>query len=387
MLPLTSRRRARRRSVNRRLVTFGGALLVTVLVVGGLTQVDRNSGPYNAQMSRSFAAQVTVLADASNATASSVRHLMANLSGQSRLTLQAELDGAVQQTSQVEGRASLLATPAPPGDSAGDIAATFSDRAEAMSQLRGAIDGMLGMHPLAVAGSLTGSASIVSTPTLLSFTQATDRIAAAGALLSRSDQRYAAVRRALARAPGHARLPVSVWVSNAQLWQAGAVATQVDQAESSTTLAASTELVLSSVRLSPPALPAPSGTPTPGMSTLSPTDSVTVTVVLANLGSVDEPRATVHISLTSETPGRSYSVTRVAGLAASQSVTLPSAFFVVKPGRSYQLTVSISLPPAQTVTAGTSVSQLLAIAPNLPPTTTTTSTTVPRTTTTTTVAK
>jgi hypothetical protein len=383
MLPLTSRRRARRRTVNRRILTFGGALLVTVLVIGGLTQVSRNSGPYDAQMSRSFATQVSVLAFSSNATASSVHHLLAKLGSQSRLALQAELDAAVQQTSQVESRAATLAAPAPPGAAARNFATVFSDRAEAVLQLRGAIDGMLGMHPLSVAGSLKGSASTVSTPTLLSSTQATNRIAAAGALLSRSDRSYAAVRRALARTPGHARLPRSVWVTDVQMWQAGAVATQVDLAESSSTLAATTELALSSVRLSPPALPPPTGTSTAGVSILSPTDSVTVSVVLSNLGSVDEPRATVHISLTSSSSGRTSVLTRVVGVAASRSVTLASAHFVVKAGHSYQLSVSITLPPAQTVTTNTSVSQLLEIAPNSPPTTTTTT---PAATTTTTVA-
>src|ERR1017187_10996310 len=100
MLPLTSRRRARRRSLNRRVVVLGSAALVTLLVIGGLTQVSRNSGPYTAQMNRTFATQVLVLADASNVTASSVRGLMATLSTQNRQTLQAELDSAVRQTVQ-----------------------------------------------------------------------------------------------------------------------------------------------------------------------------------------------------------------------------------------------------------------------------------------------
>ena len=101
MLPLTTRRRARRRTLNRRVTVFGGAILVTVLVIGGLTQVSRNSGPYDAQMNRSFATQVNVLADASNVTASTVRHLMATMPTQDRQTLQAELDNAVRQTGQV----------------------------------------------------------------------------------------------------------------------------------------------------------------------------------------------------------------------------------------------------------------------------------------------
>lgn len=369
MLPLTSRRRARRRSFNRRVYVFGGATLVTLLLIGGLTQVSRNSGPYTAQMNRSFATQVAVLADASNVTASSVRHFMGALSTQDRQTLQAELDGAVQQTAQQQTRAATLAAPAPPGQIALQFGTVFSDRAQAMSQMRAAIDGLLGMHPLAVAGALTNNGTVVSTPTLLSSTEATNRIAAAGALLARSDRTYASMRGELTRSTGHVTVPVSAWITNRQLWQVGALATQIDQVEASSTLAAAHQLVLTSVRLSPPALPSPTGVATPGVSTLTPTTNVTVSVVLSNLGTADEQRATVHLTLAAQVGGRTTAVTRVAAVGASQSVTLTPAFFGVTPGQSYQLSIAIVLPVAQTVTTGTTVAEVLQIAPTTPPTT------------------
>jgi hypothetical protein len=369
MLPLTSRRRARRRSFNRRVYVLGGATLVTLLLIGGLTQVSRNSGPYTAQMNRSFADQVTVLADASNVTASSVRHFMGTLSTQDRQTLQAELDGAVQQTVQQQTRAATLAVPAPPGRIALHFGTVFSDRARAMSQMRAAIDGLLGMHPLAVAGALTTNGTVVSTPTLLSSTEATNRIAAAGALLARSDRNYAAMRGELSRSAGHLTVPVSTWITNRQLWQVGALATQIDQVESSSTLAAAHQLVLTSVRLSPPALPSPTGVATPGVSTLTPTTNVTVSVVLSNLGTADEPRATVHITLAAQVGGRTSAVTRVAAVGASRSVTLAPAFFGVTSGQSYQLSIAIALPAAQTNTTGTTIAEVLQVAPTTPPTT------------------
>jgi len=369
MLPLTSRRRARRRTFNRRIYVLGGATLVTLLVIGGLTQVSRNSGPYTAQMNRSFATQVAVLADASNVTASSVRHFMGALSTQDRQTLQAELDGAVQQTAQQQTRAATLAAPAPPGQIALHFGTVFSDRAQAMSEMRAAIDGLLGMHPLAVAGALTNNGTVVSTPTLLSSTEATNRIASAGALLARSDRNYASMRGELTRSTGHVTLPVSAWITNRQVWQVGALATQIDQVEASSSLAAAHQLVLTSVRLSPPALPSPTGVATPGVSTLTPTTNLTVSVVLSNLGTSDEPRATVHVTLAAQAGGRTTAVTRVAPVGASGSVTLAPVSFGVTPGQSYQLSVAIVLPAAQTVTTGTTVAQVLQVAPTSPPTT------------------
>ncbi|MGP0031436.1 MAG: hypothetical protein ACLPVF_13120 [Acidimicrobiales bacterium] len=358
MLPLTTRRRARRKTVSRRVVVLGGAVLLTVLIIGGLTQVSRNSGPYDANVNRSFAAQVSAVAAASNQTAASLRRLMGSLATQDRGMLQAELDALVQQTAQQQSQAATSGTPAPSGQIAGLSATVFADRARAVSEVRSALDGLLGMQ----------DAPVDASPALLSSGEATDRIAAAGALLARADQDSATVRAPLARSPGHAAVPASRWVTNGQEWQAGAVATLVDQVVASTSLQATQQLVLSAVGISPPALPSPSGVPAP-TSILSPTDSLTVSPVLTNLGTVDEPRGTVHITLTAVSSGRAVAVRRVAAVAASRSVALTPATFVVKPGLTYQLTVAIALPAAQTSTAQTDLTWVLQIAPNASPTT------------------
>ena len=79
------------------------------------------------------------------------------------------------------------------------------------------------------AGSPDALATTVasSSPTL-SAGQASNRIAAAGALLRRADAQYDMCRRSLAAAVGHGRLPASVWVSDPQDWQVGTVAATVD---------------------------------------------------------------------------------------------------------------------------------------------------------------
>jgi hypothetical protein len=359
MSPLTTHRRARRRSSSRRGVVVIGALVIVALLIGGITQVGRQSGSFNASVNRSFATQGAVVVEQSNATASSLRHLMAVLQNQGRLTLQTNLDGLVGQATQEATRAAAVVTP---GGVEGAFAAVFADRAAGVRAVRSAIDGLLGMHPLPEAGAPAVTGTEVATPTLLSSTQAANRIAAAGTLLGQADQSYRAVRRALPHLAGHARLPASKWVTDAALWQPGAVATQVDLVAASTSLAVTHRLVLRAVQVTPPALPPASGAGTAGVSVLAPTTKVTLSVVVSNLGSVDEPHAAVQFTLTPQPAGTARTLTRRAAIIAGGSVTLPLATFGVKPGTSYQVTVACVVPAAQ-VDASTSITQVLQIAP------------------------
>ena len=263
MPPRRPRRRARRRSSARPVTLLIAAVVVLAVLVGGLTQVSRQSQGYDANSDRALAAQGTVVADQSNATSATVRKVFNDLPTQTRQELQATLDGAVQQTSVESARAELAAGSTPLGTVATQFAAVFADRAQAMTQLRAAVYGYLGMQPIAPADAPVGgdTAAIRRGTALLSATQATNRIAAAGALLSRSDALYRSVRRSLATAAGHGTLPPSVWVTHPQVWQLGSVAAQVDLLATSSTLTATHYVVLRTVRLSPPALPTPPGAP------------------------------------------------------------------------------------------------------------------------------
>jgi hypothetical protein len=363
MSPRRPRRRARRRSPARPVTLLIAAVVVLALIVGGLTQVSRQSQGYDANSNLTLAAQGTVVADQSNATSSTVRTVINGLQSQTRQGLQAELDGAVQQTADQSSRASLAAGATPLGSVATDFAAVFAERAQSMTQLRAAIDGFLGMHPVSPAGAppdagtaATGSAA------LLSATQATNRIAAAGALLSRSDALYRSVRRSRAAGVGHGRLPPSVWVTDPQLWQLGSVAAQVDLLATSPTLIASHDVVLRTVRLNPPALPAPPGVPA-GVSVLSPTSQLGVTVVLTKQGSADEPHVAVRFSLAILPSGPTTTEVRSTSIALGASVTLPDVVLRVKPSSTYLLTVQVILPAGQTLTGGTELQSELQVAP------------------------
>jgi hypothetical protein len=337
---------------------------VVALLVGGVSRIGHQSGPFHTSVNRSFAAQGAVLADESNQTAATLRHVMNVTARLDRLTLQADLDGLAAQADDQANRAATLAGG---GGDLGQFAAVFAERAQAVSGVRTAYDGLLEMQPLPEAGT-PAAATSVKTLTSLSSTQASERIAAAGTLLVRSDRTYKTLRHALARGAGHARLPASTWITSTAPWQIDAVTAEVNTVAAA--LGATHQLVLSVVQVSPPALPSPTGAPTPGTSTLSPTTTVSLNVVLSNMGSVNEPHATVTFSLapqpTGATPptGATLTATRKSALAASRSVSLAPVSFKVKPGSSYLLTVAIVLPVGQVDTSQTSISELLQIAPS-----------------------
>ncbi|HEX3333132.1 MAG TPA: hypothetical protein VHS57_02250 [Acidimicrobiales bacterium] len=362
MSPRRPRRRARRRSRARPYVLLVAAAILLALLVGGLAEVSRGSQGYDADSNRALAAQGSVVVAQSNATATQLRRFMAGIGTQTRQGLQIGLDAAVQQTADESARAVLAARSTPLGSVGADFTAVFADRAQSMSDLRAAVDGFLGMAPAPVPGTSGTHRSVpADSAALLSATQATNRIAAAGGLLSRSDDLYRSVRHTLAGAVGHARLPKSVWVTDPGTWGQGNVAAQVDLLSTSSTLAATHNLALRTVRLEPPALPTAPGA-SPALSVISPTSQLGVSAVLGNDGSVTEPRASVRFTLADQSSGAATSRTESVALPAGASAALPTVSFGVKPGTTYLLTVSVVLPAGQTVVPA-ALNQALEVAP------------------------
>ena len=200
MSPRRPRRRARRRSPARPVTLLIAAVVVLAIVVGGLTQVSRQSQGYDANSDRTLAAQGTVVADQSNATAVTVRKVVNDLSSENRQQLQAALDSAVQQTADESARAKVAAGVDAAGPVATQFTTVFAERAQSMTQLRAAVDGFLGLQPIAPADTPAEQLPppIAGNAGLLSATEATNRIAGAGALLAHSDALYRTVRRSLA---------------------------------------------------------------------------------------------------------------------------------------------------------------------------------------------
>lgn len=340
---------------------LGAVAVLTALLIGGLAAVSRQSQGYDAASNRTLAAQGAVVAEQSNATAASATALMNTIQTQNRPGLQIALDDLVQQTADQSVRAQAAAGATPMGSVGAGFAAVFADRAQAMSDLRAAIDGYLGMQPLPVAGAATTvAAGTGGSGPLITATEASNRIAAAGALLAHSDSLYRSVRHALRTATGNGRLPKSTWVRDPQLWAAGAVASQIDLLSSSPSLAAVHYLALRTVQINPPALPTPQGG-SANVSVLTPTKKVSVDVVLANDGSVAEPRATVRYTLAVGSSGATSSQTHTVALAPATSQALPTVNFGVRSGTTYVVTVSVDVPAGQTQLAGTAVQYTLAI--------------------------
>ncbi len=361
MSPRRPRRRARRRSPARPIIVLGAVAVLAALLIGGLAEVSRQSQGYDATSNRTLAAQGTVVAEQSNASASSATALMNTIQSQNRPGLQIALDNLVQETADQSARARAVAGATPIGTVAAGFAAVFADRAQSMSELRAAIDGYLGMQPRPVAGAATTAASGGGgSATLLTATEATNRIASAGALLAHSDSLYSSVRHTLRTAAGNGRLPKSTWVKNPQLWAPGAVASQIDLVSSSPSLAAVHYLALRTVLINPPALPTPQGG-SANVSVLTPTTQISVDVVLANDGSVAEPHATVHYTLAEQSSGATSSRTHTVALAPDTSQDLPTVNFGVVSGTTYVLTVSVDVPAGQTQLAGTAAQYTLAI--------------------------
>jgi hypothetical protein len=340
---------------------LGAVAVLAALLIAGLAAVSRQSQGYDATSNRALAAQGSVVAKQSNATASSATALMNTLQSQNRPGLQIALDTLVQQTADESTSARAAAGATPMGSVGADFAAVFADRAQSMRDLSAAIDGYLGMQPLPVAGAATTVASgDGANATLMTATEATDRIAAAGALLAHSDAVYRSVRHELRIATGNGRLPASTWVKDPQLWAAGAVASQVDLMSSSPSLTAVHYLALRTVQVNPPALPMPQGVPA-NVSVLTPTTQVSVVVVLANDGSVAEPHAAVRYTVANQSSGATSSRTHTVALAPGASQALPTANFGVTAGTTYVLTVSVDVPGGQTQLAGTAVQYVLQI--------------------------
>src|SRR6516165_7005401 len=191
MSPRRPRRRARRRSPARRIIVLGAVAVFAALLIGGLAEVSRQSQSYDATSNRTLAAQGTVVAEQSNATATSATALLDTIQSQNRPGLQIALDNLVQETADQSVRAKAASAATPMGSVGADFVAVFSDRAQAMSDLRAAVDGYLGLQPLPVAGAATTVASGTGTNgTLLTATDAANRIATAGSLLAQSDSLY-----------------------------------------------------------------------------------------------------------------------------------------------------------------------------------------------------
>jgi hypothetical protein len=361
------------------------AVVVVGLIVGSLADVGARSAPYRASTDQAYGALATSVVAASNSTGKALASLMAKaptetnaaLPFTARAQLQDGLDEAVSATAAQSAQAEAIATPAPAGAVAAQFAAVMGERAAAAERLRSTIDQLLGMSPLPVAGAPSSTAVVRNGP-LLSPTQASVAMGAAGAAFEQADARYRDLLADIRRNHYRIRLPSSVWVPAPQS-TAPLGAVQLDATapalDASVALAPFHHLVVTAVGLEPPAVPptptspdAASGVigvscgnaqsipPSAAPTILPPTPTLAVKATITNCGTVAESDVSVTATValldlpgTAAPPRRSQGGTKrtKVTLRSGGAVALTFGPFPVADGHRYVVTVAIAIPVGQ----------------------------------------
>jgi hypothetical protein len=384
-----ARRRTARRSVGRLVVVAIIAVIVGVVVISSIAEISAQSGPYDRMVNRSFGALASPVVTSSTQTGRALATAMNQAAGPSstRSGLQQKLDQAVADATAQSSAATNLVPPASVGSLDQQLVAVFTERAAAATAVRTTVDGLLGLTPLPVPGT-PASFNPNSTPVpSLTTPQAVTALSAVATQISKADADYAAVRRALAHAPGPVHLPPSAWVIG-RAATAPLGATQLAAAppalQASSALAVAHQLLISAVGLSPPAVgpvgstigdncPAPTSQAAVAPPALvPPTKKLSAQVTVTNCGNV--PESGIVVSLTVQlAPGSPPPKGSTAGASspsvvhktvalmpgASRSLALgPLAVFH---GGLYVVTANVASPTGQTVTAGTSQAFLVQV--------------------------
>jgi hypothetical protein len=365
--------------------------VVLLLVIGGALHVGRASRPYWRDLDRSYALQATVVIEQSNAQGATLGRLMGSITRLSRPLLQVQLDALVQQSRQSADDAVVMSTPEPAGGVGAALAAVLAERASALADLRQAVDGVLELAPLPVPGTASASDALVPGPAW-SQGRASSAMARAGSTLAAADRSYAVLRRQLLAAPGHPRLPRSVWVPTPAAWSGPAMAGLVAAITAGgSPLAPVRQLCVLVVNVTPAPVPPPTASstqPPPGRSpgggcpappaspstaTVPPTSSLGVSVVVGNVGTVAQRAVSVDAVLQPVSGQATVSSSRVVSLQPGTSVAVNLPSLGVRAATSYTLRVSLGSAASQSDPSGAAAGPYpITVAPPTPPPTTTT---------------
>lgn len=364
--------RRRRRARRPRATVVAAALVVAVaagLLVGGLLRVGAQSTGYWRAIDRSYAATVTPVVAASGRLGSQLRREIPSMPGQGRTAAEQALDELVRSSAAQAAQAAAMADPSPAGGVAAGVAGALGQRAQAMADLRTALDRLLQMAPLPAAGATGVAVAAVSDPpSPISQTAARRALTRVGALLGEADRAYAGARRALHAGPGRASIPRSAWTGHPSLWAPAPVSELVGALVASSTLASRHDVVLltKSLALTPAPIPA-NATTSPGSAVVPPTTSLRLRVVVADEGNVAERRVPVRVVATPDSGAAaghppSKSSARVT-VAPGSSVSVGLGPLKVRPGTIYTVRVFLSPPPGEVAGAVTAHTFVLDVAP------------------------
>ncbi|HUC37783.1 MAG TPA: Ig-like domain-containing protein [Acidimicrobiales bacterium] len=343
------RHRLRRRSAPSRKLTIalalaGSTAVVVVLVVGTVSQISPASGPYRRTVNRSFAALSAPLVAESSSSAADLAAVLRSGPSLDRAAFFGDLDTLASSTQTVARGFAAIVSPGPIAPEGGECAHALSGREAATARLRSALEGLLG----GTTGEGRGAGDEAP---------AVSAMQSVGSALESDDAMWAACRTSLARSAGSARLKESVWVPDQSVWTASALDEFVAGVVGSATLAAAHDLTVMDEVTVPAPLQSSAGTVV-----LPPTTAISVRVVIADQGNVDEKAVTVTDSVAGASSpvaqsagGTTSSHTRSLRIAAgaAASVTLPG--LTVAPGDSYTLSVQATTPAGTSSSAASSL--------------------------------
>ncbi|HWE70845.1 MAG TPA: hypothetical protein VG205_10800 [Acidimicrobiales bacterium] len=375
-----------------------------VLVIGSIVEIHAQSAPYRRMTDQGYAQLATRVVDSNNQSGARLAAVISAaptipnqpLPNTARGEVQQGLDAALAATSDEARQARQLTPPSTSDDVASQFTAIIDERAAAVASVVSTVDQLLGMAPLPIAGGPTTTTSTSAHPSaVISESQASRQLAAAGTRIEHADRAYATWRARLRRGQvpdaGSIRMPASVWapaggsLGSAQLGNTAALL------DASVALLPFHQMVITAVGLAPPAVPSatpnnPAGSGTiatscnppnptstvagPTPTVLPPTGSVTPLVTVTNCGTVSEENVAVTETLRlADGPGAPAPPAGAAGSSArttvsalsGQSQALPFPGLTVAGGHLYLLTVTLVAPAGQQNPAGTSQQFLLQI--------------------------
>jgi hypothetical protein len=336
------RRLGRRQARTRALVRLGVPLVLSTVVVllaaGAVAHIGPSSGPYRRAVNGGFAALTLPLVQSSDASGASLASFFGHATRVDRATFFDTLDTLAADTASTQRRFEAV-TPPDPAASVAGCGDAMAARAHAVALVRTAFEGVVGgENGLGTMGLDTASPDVASASTLL---------------LS-ADSSWSQCRRLLKAAPGHARLPASVWIRDRRSVNAAALSGLLGAVAATPSLAPVHRLAIVAVVTDPQSVPSQQTRVAP------PTTSLVAHVVIANQGNVNEDGVevggTVHVQDQGASPVPVQSTVTVAA-GASASLTLPR--FTVVPGATYVLQVTAESPRAQS--AGVIVSRDLTV--------------------------
>lgn len=305
----------------RRTLVVVGAVVLVLLAVTLVDQTEHQTRPYDRSVDLGFSALLAPLASESAGTGQALATLLAKAPGDSRPVLLADMAALSAEAAKTASAASAAVPPAPPPPAGTRCEEAFTQRRQAAEGLLRAVDDALG-----------GRSGVGAKPEAV----VARSMMTAGSEVRGADAQWASCRRSLRRAPGHARLPASRWVTSSDTWSAAMMAAEASAIVGSSSLAPAPGLAITGVHTTPPALAVSGGS----TYQLTAADTLDVQVIVSNTGNVDLRHVTVSAAAKATSTSRTRTSRRaVVDVPAQGATTVTLHGLRVTPGSTYQVVV------------------------------------------------